>query len=412
MVRVEVKNFQSMVDEVIEIDGFSAVVGRSNIGKSAVVRAIKAALTGAPSDSYVRHSGDCPKTQKGAKSCKCFCSVRLMGPDLDLLWEKGDSVNRYVYNGVEHTAVSRGTPEFLGASFGAIELGSGEKSLLQVSDQFRPLFILDKSGTVVADVLSDVAKLDQINVAIRMAEKDRKEAASTRKVRDRDVSEIKLALVKYESLDSALSDAGDVAALGTKIERAGLRLHELDHYFESLTAIARSFKQLSAVTDVRIPEATPVMEQGAAMRRIDTLGKRLQEKMVAVKGLSGVPAVMVPSIDAFGGLSSAFKNLTKWSGQIHQVKAFVDRTRKTDAAAVPEFGGLADARTAFSKLTSWANRLESVSKSASTLRQTLEIQEKEESEVLAEFASLGVCPTCKQGVQAPGHKHQEAATHA
>lgn len=412
MVRVEVKNFQSMVDEAIEIDGFSAVVGKSNIGKSAVVRAIKAALTGAPSDSYVRHGGDCPKILKGAKSCKCFCSVRIIGSGLDLLWEKGDSINRYVYNGVEHTAVSRGTPEFLGPGFGAIELGSNEKALLQVSDQFRPLFILDKSGTVVADVLSDVAKLDQINVAIRMAEKDRKETASTRKVRDRDIFEIKAALGKYDTLDSALSDARGTVALGTNIDRADTRFRELCHYFDSLTLIARAIKQLTAVTSVSIPDASPLAIQGVALNSIDILGKRLQDKVLAAKALSGVTLINVPLIDAFGSLSIAFKNLTKWSGQVQSIKVFVDRTRKMDGITPPEVGVLIESRASFKKLDSWSNKLVSVSETVRVLTQSLVAHEKEETAVLASFSALGVCPTCKQDVRALGHKHQEVAVHA
>ena len=67
MVHIEIRNFQAITHEVIEVRGFSALAGRSNIGKSTIIRAVKAALTGAPVDSYVRHSSRCLRVQ-GAKS--------------------------------------------------------------------------------------------------------------------------------------------------------------------------------------------------------------------------------------------------------------------------------------------------------------------------------------------------------
>ena len=67
-VDVEIRNFQSIEKATIKIDGFTVVVGRSNIGKSALVRAVKAALTGAPVSSFVRHSSGCLRKTKAAKT--------------------------------------------------------------------------------------------------------------------------------------------------------------------------------------------------------------------------------------------------------------------------------------------------------------------------------------------------------
>ena len=51
MLDVEIRNFQSIDHVHLRVEGFTALVGRSNIGKSAVVRAVKAALTGYPRSS-------------------------------------------------------------------------------------------------------------------------------------------------------------------------------------------------------------------------------------------------------------------------------------------------------------------------------------------------------------------------
>ena len=66
MTEVEVRNFQSVEHAVFRIEGFTALVGRSNIGKSALVRAVKAALTGATGTDFVRHGGLCARRLKDA----------------------------------------------------------------------------------------------------------------------------------------------------------------------------------------------------------------------------------------------------------------------------------------------------------------------------------------------------------
>ena len=178
MIDLEVRSFQSIEHVKLRVDGFTALVGKSNIGKSAIVRAVKAALTGCVGNSFVRHSSACARRSKKAKTCECYSSVHIKAENFDLLWEKGDKHNRYVFNGQEHGVPNRGTPDFLERpklekDFGQVKVGD-QWSLLQVADQFENLFLLNQSGGVVADVFSDVARLDRVNVAIKYVEKDRR----------------------------------------------------------------------------------------------------------------------------------------------------------------------------------------------------------------------------------------------
>jgi hypothetical protein len=405
MVRVEISNFQSMVREVIEIDGFSTVVGRSNIGKSAMVRAIKAALTGAPADSYVRHQDGCSKVTKGAKSCKCYCSVRIIGDGVDLLWEKGDTVNRYVYNGVEHTVVGRGTPEFLGSEFGLVSLGSGDKTLLQVSDQFTPLFLLDKSGTVVADVLSDVAKLDQINVAARMAEKDRKEAASTRKIREKDLVGLRAILAQYDSLDAIIERARSVEALGEKVDTLEARTFYVTGLAETLKTAILGVKALSGVGDLVMPSWPPVEARIADIRTLGRLQRELTECRAAVDSLSGFD-VPLPEISSFLESGKEFVKLGQWFKVIDGLKAFFAKAAGLDTATLPDLGSVVEKHVSFNRLGDLRARQHVTQSALDKLEQDLSDTLEAEELVLTEFRALGVCPTCRQSVHAPSHKHQ------
>src|SRR6478752_168059 len=96
MIEIEVTDFQSIRHTSVAIDRFSAIVGRSNIGKSALVRAVQMALTGAVGTDFVRHGSSCDRAIRGTKKCKCFSRVRIKTFALELTWEKGDAVNRYI----------------------------------------------------------------------------------------------------------------------------------------------------------------------------------------------------------------------------------------------------------------------------------------------------------------------------
>jgi DNA repair ATPase RecN len=205
VIDVEIKDFQSIERVVLTIDGFTALLGRSNIGKSAVIRAMKAALTGSAGTAFVRHGPSCARRVKKTKTCKCFSSVHLRGKDFDLLWEKGDAINRYTYNGQVYDRAERGVPEFLLDKFALVKVGDDQK-LLQCSDQFYPIFLLDQTGGVVAEVLSDAARLDRINVAMKLAEKDRREAVSVRKVREQDLTLLAEKIGRFDGLDNVLSE--------------------------------------------------------------------------------------------------------------------------------------------------------------------------------------------------------------
>jgi predicted ATP-dependent endonuclease of OLD family len=68
MIEIEVNDFQSISHTAVTIDKFSVIVGRSNIGKSALVRAIQCALTGAVGTDFVRHGATCDRTEAPLRS--------------------------------------------------------------------------------------------------------------------------------------------------------------------------------------------------------------------------------------------------------------------------------------------------------------------------------------------------------
>ena len=394
-VDVEIRNFQSIEKATIKIDGFTVVVGRSNIGKSALVRAVKAALTGAPVSSFVRHSPGCLRKTKGAKTCKCFCSVHLKADGFDMLWEKGDSINRYTYNGQVYDKAERGTPEFLQPVFSPVKVGD-RHDMLQVADQFFPIFLLDQTGGTIADTLSDVAKLDRINVAMRMSERDRKEALSTRKVREKDVVDLRGKLKVYEGLDDALGDATRVIDGLAGVDRQERRLADVERFLEQVAALVGAIRELGKVQAIEIPDVHPVQ---AAQNSYDALARfteQVEDREASVQSLAGVDDLVVPDPAGFLAERAAFDKLDGWFNRLVQLRDWILPWKAVEEQPVPVIQPLRDAQAALQALDGWATHYDGLVKQVADLEQAIALTDQEAQGIQIEIDELGVCPTCSR----------------
>lgn len=451
MIELEIQNFQAIEKVSLQISGFTALVGRSNIGKSAIVRAIRSALTGASGTDFVRHGQQCERLLKGVKKCKCKASVRIKTEALHLLWEKGDNDNQYTVwkDGEKHVynSVGSGTPDFLLPEFGMVEVG-GSKQLLQVADQFEPIFLLNQTGPATADVLSDVTKLDAINIASSLAEKDRREAASTRKVREKDVAALAQQLEAYASVDAVAARVRDVEGAFSKTSSMQVALDRISRFLVTLADIARALQSLKTALAPALPNLEGLAAMSASFTLLAALFEQVAERAPVVRRLSGVAAIALPDVDRLRKKSELLDSLTAWHAQYESLSNAVLKHSGVDQVALSDSEGLTRKAVEFNRLTAWYQRLASIKEGlvshqavdgvrdvelpnlkvldrlttleTLTLRQSklqealpeleqaLSEADRAEAEVLAAFEALGVCPTCSQDI-APGHLHKRAS---
>jgi hypothetical protein len=352
---VEVRNFQSIEHAHFTVEGYTALVGRSNIGKSAIVRAVKSALTGASGTDFVRHGPNCARRLKSAKKCQCKSTVRIKREGFDLLWEKGDNDNRYTFNGQVCDSVGSGTPDFLlKAGYGPIKIGD-EKELLQVADQFEAIFLLNRTGGVIADVLSDVAHLDRVNSAMRFVEKDRREAVSTRKVREQDVADLATRLQEFDALDDALARVKAVEDQLVEVGRKETRLKQIERFLEAGSARGAEIKRLLGVENVAIPDA--------------------------VASLSSVDGLL---------------RLTRWHERLVTLKEWWERVKPVESLVAPDAQPLKTDLAKFLVRAQFASKLEAMATSVQTLEDRATALDEEARKIRAEWDALGLCPTCEQ----------------
>lgn len=439
MIEVEVFNFQSIQHTKVVIDGFTVVLGPSDIGKSAFARAVKFALTNASGTSFVRHGSLCDRVVKGNKKCKCTSKVILKFPEQKVTWEKGDSVNVYTVvdsNGDTKTyeGLDRGTPSFL-AGFQRVAIGN-RSDLIQIPKQFEPIFLLNESGGVVADVLSDLASLGKLNEVADLVSKERREAVSRRKLRDEDLANLKRDLERFDDLDSIPTE-GLQASMGT-IDRSSQLLAKVNHYTEKNSRLQTECVDLDVVVSNQDLPESPVLQQtlrlldvasscltrqtrtsvevskleqvlpeilpdyaglkDAQQRflQVSLLQKTLSEIGPTFKGLNQIDVLVVPSPKE---LADAFRRLQKLDalvGEYNKASSWWGRAKGIEAHDLPDPSKLD--LSALETVTRYESQLQVLTKSISMAESMLQTVTDELEAALSELNSLGICPVCNQPI--------------
>ena len=282
MIKVNIKNFQSIGNAEFVVDGFTAIIGKNNLGKSAVIRAIDAALSNQAGKEYIRH---------GTKSTE----VTLETKDLKIDWKKGDK-STYTVNGESFTSLNRSVPKpILDAGFRKIEIGDLKIGPL-VAHQFEPLFIIDEPGSVATEVLSSVYNMDIYSTADDLCQKELRSIKSLTKTREVDKKSIEADLEKYKDFD-ILKDS--VKALHSKDQACKAlqtEIADLTRMALELEKLSKSVKSLQAILAITIPSSSTQAGLIDDLQWVQTQILAVNNLNKSVTSLEKIQIVTIPSI--------------------------------------------------------------------------------------------------------------------
>lgn len=403
MIEIEVQGFQSIAHSTIKVDGFTALVGRSNIGKSAFVRAVKYALTNPVGTSFVRHRRGCTKQPK--KKCDCQTTVRIKTDGFDLLWEKGDKVNRYEFNGKSYDKPDRGTPEFL-TGMSPIKLGD-KNTFLQVADQFSPVFLLDQPGTTIAETISDVSKLDCINTATKLVEKERREVSSTKKVREADVASLVEKIAAFDTLEEKALLLKKAEATLLEIEALIKKRDALAGYLATLSNIKKSLQSLDALSKIPAPDDAVVVSslpKAALLHDFVANLARRQEQVAKLAGVEGVKSDFDES--SLTHATTSVRRFEAWLSQLRVGKSFLESFGKVSALGEIDFAPLLAVVTRASSMIPYLSKMQVLPSTIGELEAKVKTLSDEEKKAQEALGAIEFCPTCSRPVK-EGHSHVE-----
>jgi len=344
-VQIRVRDFQSIHDATIIVDGLTVVTGPNNAGKSALQRAVRAAFQNARGSSFVRRG-----TTKSVVDID-FCDGHSVH------WEKGsgkDTKPTYIIDGGSPLHPGQGVPDELG-DLGVKSVVAGGKTLWpQFAPQFTgQVFLLDESGAVLAEAVADVDRVGQLNQALRLAESDRRAGISERKVRHSDAERLEQDLQRYDGvddlgvvLDGLEKDQSQVVRMTAAI--SGLEKLKSD-YDRSVSLVSL----LSGVLTVEVPNVGELQALGEGIAVLSALHSRFQNADVQVKRLSGLEDVDTVvdtesivkvglALDILDGLETRWKAATEREQaaekEVSQLVKEAEEVEQSVAAFLEEIG--------------------------------------------------------------------------
>jgi len=389
--KIRIQNYQSIKDTEIQVKGFTVVAGETNVGKSALVRSVKGLMTNQGGNHFI-HKG------------KGVVRVELNdGDKVDVIWEKGKGVNQYTVNGDLLSSVNRGRPDFLeGLGFGELVSGS-DRVVPQIADQHdssRP-FLLDKSGSFIAEAICSVTGIERVNPAIRMGEKRLRDFKSQLKVRTSDLEDDQAELLVYEGLDDAVQGVELVKGRWKSIQVEGRAYQALQVQQKTFQTLMVDVATLDGINLVAIPSADSVE---GLLEDVKTVG-RFAMLMVAgqetIDSLTGVSGVSIPESVDFRELHQEIVDAEAFSQRLKSIGGLLQNLIGVEDVEVPQDKDVSSMVKGIQRMELWLSAGQSLQYALSTTMKDLtelndEIHQTEEDWTEA----LGtVCPLCEREVK-------------
>lgn len=466
MIRVIIKNYKSIRDIDIDIEGYTAFLAPNFMGKSATLSAIGSALRNRSGTDFIT---------TGEK----FCEVRVIfdKPELkmDILWHKEEGNNFYVIDGVKYDKVGNGPPPKPIIDAGLTPFFFGDKSVnFHFAAQNHPLFLVhEQDKDYVTDLLAMIYKVDVLYKAGGLAKKGMREANSVVNLREKDVKAAELAMRNFDGLNPAGDMLTSVEALVNAITDSEEKLGELealcsdkDRMHASISAAqevnldifefpdvhaellrngeATKARELlirlqpsvkcSAISDVpEISDIEPLVKKLSTVDKLNELATRLQGVIKAIKSAPALTIPEIPEVDGFYAasvLSDEYESLSRILGKLPKESMSVadidpgiesgisridrvEQLRSTAAkvrAELLEIGKHAldvpDIDMDLSRveeLEKLAREMATVARSIKDAESELEKANAEMSEIISELSEFKTCPTCGGGLDE--HEH-------
>jgi chromosome segregation ATPase len=388
MTEITIKNFQSIKSIDLVVDGFTVIVGRNNIGKSAIIRAVDAALTNRVGDDFIRD---------GEKSTE----ITIKREGLDLEWKKGAKTS-YKINGEPFTALNRDIPQpLIEAGFGRMELGDKKVSPL-VAHQFDPLFLVNKGGSVITEVLAGVYDLDSLSNADDMCQKDLKAQKSMLKTRDGDLASLQGNLEKYKDFENLKEEVKALVEKDKVCQSLQDEIALLTDYEVDLEALIRSISILKGFKGLSIPDTS---ECEKLVEENTWLEERSQELFVlgtSIKKLRNIEKIEIPEVD-LEVMAQDVTQLSSWNEQLLGMTAVVKSYGDALDGINPEIAELNKAipqaevySKAFIEISDFEQNFMKVESSAKGTRYELKVVTEDLDLIKKEQAEIKVCPLCER----------------
>lgn len=288
-VKVHIRNFQSIEDLEFEVKGFTCITGKTNIGKSAIMRALSRSLLNDPVTGMVR---------KGAK----FSSVELASDGWGFLWEKGEKdVNRYEIAGKRYDKTGQvQLPEVEAMGFRSIRVGDDDLEPWW-APQVSPMFLLNKSGPQITNFISEVSRLQVYQNAIVLAARSKRRCTDESRTKSEELGRLQDKLSRLSGLESVERLESEIEEQLSSLQEYVQRAITLDQLHKSLEGVAERLRHTKSASELKVranmDEVERVVLRCVQLARVKFRLDRTAQRIISLRALDSVKAPILPVDD-------------------------------------------------------------------------------------------------------------------
>jgi len=235
--QLTIKNFQSHKDTTIAFHpGVNALVGISDSGKSAVLRAIYWVLENRPSgEGFVSHWN---RSDDGLLS---DTSVTLLLNGKKIVRLRNKSTNTYFIDNVRLDAVGRDVPQEV--------LDVMNMTDVNVQRQLDAPFLLSQSSGEVARFFNKIIKLDDIDKVLSTADSVKRETKQTLLTFQSQIQDVKVKIQTYDWIENAKQQAEKLRRIDTRRTETKVAVEAQEHL---LLEVLKARDELATMPDVEL----------------------------------------------------------------------------------------------------------------------------------------------------------------
>lgn len=390
--KIHAKNFQSLKDISLPVEGLTVIVGSSNAGKSALIRAASAALCNKSGNYFVRN---------GAKNAEVTIEglPNVKGGTLDVSWEKGKKPTTFTINGEAYAKVGKGVPSKLeDAGYRDLSLRDVDlRPLIASQSDPRGLFLLHESGHTLVEALAVASKLDLLADAIELCEADRRSLEVTVRTYLKQLEEARGAQETHEPVFAAW-----VEVTTPVLARARqLQVDQTTHHVKQ-SAWARRTRAIEVPGPVVLP-ALPQTVFPAALAAF----KRSRLVVPQPCPVPGIPETRLPAlIRVADGLRRGLPSPVALPGlpagaetfpaRLAALRKLLTLRKLTPPGGIPALPDGTRVLSAFTAVHNYQTARSRVEGSASTLQALADAVTDARGALYAFKFAHPICPTCEQ----------------
>lgn len=309
---LNIQNFQSILDLDLELDRYTVFVGRSNSGKSALLRALHVLARNSFSPSQVRFG-------------KTNTTITATVEDTEVSTIRGtQSTYSYTHLNAEpevFTKCGRSVPD---AVSDLLNVPIVAEEDVFFTNQFEPPFLVSGKASRASSLIGTLTNAVLVNSLAQETNRLRLNTLSKISVRKEDVQSLEVERESYEDVDA---QEQALYALRTLVDE----LEVLEVGVEGLRA---SMTRLRAIERVSVPSVPNVEQKMGALEQVDVDITRLRALLEQVDRVERVAVPSVPEVTEWGKLEDVSNDSGCIAHLIEEIKLAKKEYARTSSVLV------------------------------------------------------------------------------